>query len=306
MEEPKVYNGVININKEAGFTSMDVVAKMRGILKMKKIGHTGTLDPAATGVLPVCVGKGTKLVEKFMADDKVYRAVMLLGVTTDSQDMTGEVLTQKEVNVSEKEVLEVIGSFVGGYDQLPPMYSAKKVNGKKLVDLARKGIEVELKPAPITIYDLKINYIKVEDGAVYASFDVKCSKGTYIRKICDDLGELTGFGAHAVELRRTICGPFKVEDAYTEEELKAMKESGNEDFLVDAVTALNKMPRLQVNSKTFAAIKQGKKTPVPEGVEYGVKYAAFYEDTLAAILYKNDEEDGKTVMRIERMLATDA
>ena len=133
-------DGVLNIYKEAGWTSFDVIAKMRGILKIKKIGHTGTLDPAATGVLPVCIGKGTKKVESFMADDKVYRAVMLLGVTTDSQDMTGEILTRSEVNSAEAEVAEAVKSFIGGYDQLPPMYSAKKVNGKKLVDLARKGV----------------------------------------------------------------------------------------------------------------------------------------------------------------------
>ena len=228
MEEPKVYNGVININKEAGFTSMDVVAKMRGILKMKKIGHTGTLDPAATGVLPVCVGKGTKLVEKFMADDKVYRAVMLLGATTDSQDMTGEVLTQKEVNVSEKEVLEAIGSFVGGYDQLPPMYSAKKVNGKKLVDLARKGIEVERQPRFVNIMAINVEEIKLPR----VTMTVTCSKGTYIRTLCHDIGLKLGCGAAMESLVRTRVGQFRLEDAITLAQLEEFRDQNRLEEVV--------------------------------------------------------------------------
>jgi len=228
MEEPKVYNGVININKEAGYTSMDVVAKMRGILKMKKIGHTGTLDPAATGVLPVCVGKGTKLVEKFMADDKVYRAVMLLGVTTDSQDMTGEVITESTVGVTPPEVLEAIGSFVGGYDQLPPMYSAKKVNGKKLVDLARKGIEVERQPRFVNI--MSINVEEMELPRV--TMTVTCSKGTYIRTLCHDIGQKLGCGAAMESLIRTRVGRFKLEDAITLGELEKLRDEGRIDEVV--------------------------------------------------------------------------
>lgn len=213
-------DGVINIYKEAGFTSFDVVAKMRGILKMKKIGHTGTLDPAAVGVLPVCVGKGTKLVEKFMADDKVYQAVMLLGVTTDSQDMTGEVIAEKEVKASEEEVRSAINSFVGGYDQLPPMYSAKKVNGKKLVDLARKGIEVERQPRFVNIMAIDID--KVDLPRV--TMTVTCSKGTYIRTLCHDIGQKLSCGAAMESLVRTRVGRFKIEDAITLAELEKLRD----------------------------------------------------------------------------------
>lgn len=213
-------DGVINIYKEAGFTSFDVVAKMRGILKMKKIGHTGTLDPAAVGVLPVCVGKGTKLVEKFMADDKVYQAVMLLGVTTDSQDMTGEVIAEKEVKASEEEVRSAINSFVGGYDQLPPMYSAKKVNGKKLVDLARKGIEVERQPRFVNIMAIDID--KVDLPRV--TMTVTCSKGTYIRTLCHDIGQKLNCGAAMESLVRTRVGRFKIEDAITLAELEKLRD----------------------------------------------------------------------------------
>ena len=215
-------DGVFNIYKERGWTSFDVVAKMRGILKMKKIGHTGTLDPAAEGVLPVCVGKGTKLVESFMADEKVYQAVMLLGVTTDSQDMTGVILSQKEACADEASVTAAIESFVGGYDQLPPMYSAKKVNGKKLVDLARKGIEVERVPRFVKISSIVID----EMNLPRVKMTVTCSKGTYIRTLCHDIGSRLGCGAAMESLLRTRVGRFTLEDAITLDELQHFADEG--------------------------------------------------------------------------------
>lgn len=221
-------DGVINIYKEAGWTSFDVVAKMRGILKIKKIGHTGTLDPAAEGVLPVCVGKGTKKVESFMEDDKVYRAVMLLGVTTDSQDMTGEILAWKEVNADESEVREAIMSFVGGYDQLPPMYSAKKVGGKKLVDLARKGVEVERKPRFVNIMGIEIESIQLPR----VTMTVTCSKGTYIRTLCHDIGQKLGCGGAMESLLRTRVGRFRLEDAV---KLGDLQKLADEDRLEEVV-----------------------------------------------------------------------
>ena len=215
-------DGVFNIYKERGWTSFDVVAKMRGILKMKKIGHTGTLDPAAEGVLPVCVGKGTKLVESFMADEKVYQAVMLLGVTTDSQDMTGVILSQKEACADEASVTAAIESFVGGYDQLPPMYSAKKVHGKKLVDLARKGIEVERVPRFVKISSIVID----EMNLPRVKMTVTCSKGTYIRTLCHDIGSRLGCGAAMESLLRTRVGRFTLEDAITLDELQHFADEG--------------------------------------------------------------------------------
>ena len=221
-------DGVINVYKEAGWTSFDVVAKMRGILKIRKIGHTGTLDPAATGVLPVCVGKGTKKVESFMADDKVYRAVMLLGVVTDSQDMTGSILMRSEVNSTEAEAAEAVRSFIGGYDQLPPMYSAKKVNGKKLVDLARKGLEVERKPRFVNIMNIDIDEIELPR----VTMTVTCSKGTYIRTLCHDIGQKLGCGAAMESLVRTRVGRFRIEDAVTLEQLEKFRD---EDRLEEVV-----------------------------------------------------------------------
>ena len=221
-------DGVLNIYKEAGWTSFDVVAKMRGILKIKKIGHTGTLDPAATGVLPVCIGKGTKKVESFMADDKVYRTVMLLGVTTDSQDMTGEILTRTEVNLTEQDVREAIESFIGGYDQIPPMYSAKKVGGRKLVDMARKGIEVERKPRFVNIMDIGIDDMSLPR----VTMTVTCSKGTYIRTLCHDIGQKLGCGVAMESLIRTRVGRFKIEDAVTLDDLQKLAD---EDRLEEVV-----------------------------------------------------------------------
>ena len=173
-------NGIINIYKEAGFTSHDVVAKLRGIVKQKKIGHTGTLDPDAVGVLPVCFGNATKLCDMLTDKTKEYRARMLLGKTSDTQDASGTILTEKEVTASEEEVREAVMSFVGTYDQIPPMYSALKVNGKKLYELARQGVEIERKPRIVEIHHIRIEEIALP----YVTFTVGCSKGTYIRTLC--------------------------------------------------------------------------------------------------------------------------
>ena len=179
-----MYNGIINVYKESGFTSHDVVAKLRGILHQKKIGHTGTLDPEATGVLPVCLGNATRLCDIITDKSKEYRAVLLLGISTDTEDATGKILSRKAVNVTEKDIEKTINSFVGKYNQVPPMYSALKVNGQKLCDLARKGVEIERKPREVFIYDIIIEKIDIPE----VTMTVKCSKGTYIRSLCRDIG----------------------------------------------------------------------------------------------------------------------
>ena len=193
-----MYNGVIIVNKEKGFTSHDVVAKLRGILKQKKIGHTGTLDPDATGVLPVCLGHATKLCDMLTDKDKTYETVMLLGSVTDTQDISGQVLKSVDVDslrdngeLTDDQILEVIESFVGDYNQIPPMYSALKVNGKKLYELAREGIEIERKARLVKI--LAIENVRIEFPRVYMT--VSCSKGTYIRTLCHDIGEKLMCGA---------------------------------------------------------------------------------------------------------------
>ena len=180
-------HGIINVYKEKGFTSHDVVAKLRGIVGQKKIGHTGTLDPDATGVLPVCLGKATKLCDLLTDKNKTYEAVLLLGKTTDTQDITGEVLEEKSTEaLTEEKVREAIEGFIGDYEQIPPMYSALKVNGKKLYELAREGKVIERKARPVKILDIQI----LEIDFPKVRMEVSCSKGTYIRTLCHDIGEI--------------------------------------------------------------------------------------------------------------------
>ena len=223
-----MYNGVIIVNKEKGFTSHDVVAKLRGILKQKKIGHTGTLDPDATGVLPVCLGHATKLCDMLTDKDKTYETVMLLGSVTDTQDISGQILKTVDVDdmlakgeLSDEKILQVIESFVGDYNQIPPMYSALKVNGKKLYELAREGIEIERKARPVKI--LAIENVRIDFPRVYMT--VSCSKGTYIRTLCHDIGEKLMCGACMEELTRTKVSTFTLDESLTLDEISSLAET---------------------------------------------------------------------------------
>lgn len=232
-----MWNGIINIYKEAGFTSHDVVAKMRGICRMKKIGHTGTLDPDATGVLPVCLGSGTKLCEFLTQKDKEYEAELLLGVVTDTQDTTGNVLCRSQVTVTPEEVQRAAEGFLGDYEQIPPMYSALKVDGKRLYELARAGREVERKARPVVIHEIEV--LDMELPRVHLR--VVCSKGTYIRTLCSDIGEKLGCGGTMARLERTRSGRFTKENAVTLKELEQLRDQGKLDDLVipvDEVFAL--------------------------------------------------------------------
>lgn len=221
-------SGVINIYKEAGYTSHDVVAKLRGILKQKKIGHTGTLDPQAQGVLPVCLGKGTKLCDLLADHDKEYEAVLRLGITTDTQDMEGNVLQESSVQVSEEEVRTCILSLQGEQMQVPPMYSALKVNGKKLYELAREGKVVERKARPVTFHKIEVLWMELPKVKIR----VQCSKGTYIRTLCNDIGEKLGCGGCMEELLRTRVERFALEDAVKLDEVQKAMEEGTVDSLI--------------------------------------------------------------------------
>lgn len=208
-----MYDGIINVYKEKGFTSHDVVAKLRGILHQKKIGHTGTLDPDAIGVLPVCLGNATKLCDLIADKTKTYEAVIKLGLVTDTQDITGSVIEDNTgSDIPDKTcIMQVINSFVGEYDQIPPMYSALKVNGKKLYELARAGIEVERKPRKITINFIDI--VNIENDEIKIVVD--CSKGTYIRTLCHDIGQKLGIGACMKSLVRTRVSGFSINESLT-------------------------------------------------------------------------------------------
>ena len=247
-------NGIINVYKEKGFTSFDVVAKMRGIIGQKKIGHTGTLDPDAEGVLPVCLGNATKICDLLTDKTKEYVAELLLGVETDTQDITGTVLSTKDVQVTQEQVVETIMSFLGEYDQVPPMYSALKVNGRKLVDLAREGIEVERKARRIHIYELEI--LKVDLPVV--KMRVHCSKGTYIRTLCHDIGQKLGCGGTMKSLLRSRVDQFCVEDALTLSQLQQRKaENRLKECILSVDCMFPDLKKLHVKEEYLKALQNG-------------------------------------------------
>ncbi|MBQ8412798.1 MAG: tRNA pseudouridine(55) synthase TruB [Lachnospiraceae bacterium] len=246
-----MYNGVIIVNKEKGFTSHDVVAKLRGILKQKKIGHTGTLDPDATGVLPVCLGHATKLCDMLTDKDKTYETVMLLGKVTDTQDISGQVIEEYDIdsmreagNLDDSKIMEVINSFVGDYNQIPPMYSALKVNGKKLYELAREGIEIERKPRPVRI--IAIENVRIEYPRVYMT--VSCSKGTYIRTLCHDIGQKLLCGACMEELKRTKVSSFCIEESLTLSQISSLADS--EEGICSKLISVEKIFEMYPKIKT--------------------------------------------------------
>lgn len=255
-------NGILNVYKERGYTSHDVVAKLRGILKQKKIGHTGTLDPEAQGVLPVCLGNATKVCDLLTDKDKTYRAVLLLGTVTDTQDTTGNVLSQSPVLCTEQEVRDAAASFVGEQEQVPPMYSALKVNGKKLYELARQGIEVERKPRLITIHEIEIEQIQLPEIVM----KVTCSKGTYIRTLCHDIGQKLGCGGCMKELLRTKVGPFVLENSVRLEEIASyQKEERISDILIQTDAVFGALPALYLTRMGERVVQNG--NPLPDRLD---------------------------------------
>ena len=247
-------NGIINIYKESGYTSHDVVARLRGILKQKKIGHTGTLDPDATGVLPVCLGKATKLCDMLTDEKKTYEAVMVLGIITDTQDMSGSVLSEREVSVSQEEVENCILSFVGSQMQIPPMYSALKVNGKKLYELAREGKTIERKARPVHFYRIEI----LEMNLPTVRFSVTCSKGTYIRTLCHDIGEKLGCGGCMKSLIRTQVGRFVLDESCRLSEIEEKVSQGTvEEVILPLDVMFDHFPAVVVSGKTAQRVYNG-------------------------------------------------
>ena len=213
-------NGIVIIDKPEGWTSQDVVSKLRGVLHTKRIGHGGTLDPMATGVLPVFVGRATRAVEFFEHATKTYETVLRLGLTTDTEDISGKVLTEQEAFVTGQQLEQVLEQFRGEILQVPPMYSALKINGQKLVDLARKGKEVERKPRPVTIHQLML--LSMEADGIHLR--VQCSKGTYIRTLCKDIGQALGCGGCMASLRRVQAGEYTIGEAIPLGELVAAED----------------------------------------------------------------------------------
>lgn len=229
-------NGIINVYKEKGYTSHDVVAKLRGILKQKKIGHTGTLDPDAEGVLPVCLGNATKLCDILTDKSKAYRAVLLLGITTDTQDITGKIIEEKAVTAGKEEILEVILSFRGSYDQIPPMYSALKVGGKRLYELAREGKEIPRESRKVELHSITVECLDMNTKE--AVIVVECSKGTYIRTLCHDIGEKLLCGGCMKALTRIRSGEFDISESLKLGEIETVYKNGTLDEHVKSVPAM--------------------------------------------------------------------
>ncbi|WP_195925185.1 tRNA pseudouridine(55) synthase TruB [Sarcina ventriculi] len=243
-------NGVINIIKNTGMTSFDVVARVRKITKEKKVGHTGTLDPEAFGVLPICLGKATKIIDYMMENEKAYRVSFKLGIVTDTYDLEGKIIREKDAsNVGKEEIIRVISNFIGNIKQVPPMYSALKQNGVKLYELARKGIEVKREARDITIY--KIENIDIQDEIC---MDVYCSKGTYIRSLCFDIGEELGVGATMTKLCRIKNGNFTLENGLNIDDLN---EENVKERIISIEEALCRFDKIVVNNKFTKLLVNG-------------------------------------------------
>lgn len=283
----KVLSGVLNIYKPLGITSNGVVTRVRRLTGIKKVGHTGTLDPEAEGVLPICIGKATKVAGMLTDADKAYRATIKLGVTTDSQDMTGNILTSHKADVTREQFEEVLSSFVGKVSQIPPMYSAIKMNGQPLYKLARKGVEVERKPRVITISEINLLDF-LGDEAV---FEVFCSKGTYIRTLCADIGEKLGIGAAMKALVRIKSGPFCAEKSVKLEELEKHPEKIEQ--LLISPDSLFDYHELMVDTKQMEKIKSGIRIRY-EKAENGLKYKVY--GPAGEFLCISEGKDGELIM----------
>ncbi|MBV7274909.1 tRNA pseudouridine(55) synthase TruB [Clostridium sp. PL3] len=278
-------DGILNINKPTGMTSFDVVRKVKNIAKTKKVGHTGTLDPEASGVLPICIGRATKLVDYIMNDYKIYKAELKLGVITDTYDREGKILKTSQINVSKEQVESIINSFIGEIEQVPPMFSALKVNGQRLYSLARQGIEVERKARKINIYDIDILDINIPN----IIFEVKCSKGTYIRSLCYDIGERLECGGTMWNLQRIKTGAFNILNSV---ELETLNSDNISDYLIPMDRALDEYPKLHLEEKYEKLLFNGvtiKDYSILKDIEKDILYRVYVKDNeFIGIGLKND------------------
>ena len=278
-------NGILLIDKQPDWTSNDVVAKLKGILHQRRIGHSGTLDPMATGLLVVFVGRATRAVAFAEGHDKRYLAGLRLGITTDTQDITGTVLEEKSVSVSMEELDQALALFRGEIQQVPPMYSAIKHQGRRLYDIARKGGEVERKPRTITIHDLRVTGGQGVDWLL----DVSCSKGTYVRTLCHDLGQTLGCGGCMSSLRRVQAGQFSVEQAVTLEQVHHMADEGRaEELLLPVDSLFDQYPACVVDAAQEKKIRCGNQ--VESGLAVGM-YRVYSQS--GDFLMLGRAEDGK-------------
>ncbi len=295
-------NGILCVNKPAGFTSFDVVAKLRGILRERRLGHGGTLDPMATGVLPVFVGTATRACDIMPDNTKSYRAGFRLGETTDTQDVTGTVLSRSGKPVGEDGLRAVIPGFTGDIMQLPPMYSAVQVNGQRLYDLTRKGVEVEREPRPVTVYE--IDLISYDEISREGIMDITCGKGTYIRTIISDIGERLGCGGDMTSLVRTSSGGFTLADCFTFEQIQqARDEDRLAELILPTERVFAKLPKIRLGEAQTRMYRNGVKLDLARvnGIRQGVTdYAVFGSDGAFIGTALADHEGG--ILRVAKNL----
>lgn len=289
-------DGIINIYKNKGMTSFDVVRKVKKVAKMKKVGHTGTLDPDATGVLPICLGKATKIIDYIMNDDKSYFVEFKLGLITATYDLEGEIISEKDIShLNEKQVLKAINNFKGEYIQIPPMYSALKKDGVRLYELARKGIEIEREGRKVNIIDIS----NINISLPYVSMNVTCSKGTYIRSLCYDVGEYLKVGGTVTMLSRTRTSSFNEENSINIEELT---EENIQDNIISIDKALEKYPIIEVSEKftklLINGVKVGDRTLNNDKILMDALYKVYSTNNKLIGLGKRDEKGFK----IEKLL----
>lgn len=283
-------NGIINLKKEAGMTSHDAVFKLRKILHEKKIGHGGTLDPDVVGVLPIAIGKATRVIEYMTEAGKVYRGQICLGFSTTTEDASGEVVEKTPVSteLTEDAIDQAMASFIGEITQIPPMYSAVKVDGKRLYEYARTGQDVERPKRHVTIYDFKrTSPLIVKDDCCYFDFEVACSKGTYIRTLSVDLGKSLGFASHMSYLERQASAGLQLEDALTLSEITEKVAQDDFSFLLPIEYGVMDLPRVDLTENQVTEISFGRKIALDRTEE---QLAAFYQDKVVAILIPRDDQ----------------
>ena len=296
----KEISGVILVNKHKGVTSHDIVFKIRRLFGTKKVGHTGTLDPLATGVLPVLVGRSAKAAEYLLSENKKYVAEIKLGITTDTEDITGKVLTSSDKLPTKEEFFLACKKFEGEISQIPPMYSALKVDGKKLVDLARQGIEIERQARKITVFSIVPSVINEEDGLY--RLEVDCSKGTYIRTLCADIGASLDCGATMTELQRTKSGDFELENAYTIDELEKMDISKRISLLVPPENLFLEAPCVRFSEFYTRLFKSGceiYQKKIGTSFEVGTPIRVYEGDEFLALAEVKDFPDGSAIKSIK-------
>lgn len=298
-------NGIICINKPEGFTSFDVIAKLRGILKMKKLGHSGTLDPMAIGVLPVFAGSATKAISILPDTDKSYLAGFKLGIVTDTEDITGKILKECPFSVSKEEIEKTAEAFRGNISQTPPMYSAVSVDGKRLYDLARKGIEIDRPSREITVSEFNISDFNEETGEGY--IDITCSKGTYVRTLINDMGQKLGCGAVMTSLVRTKANGFSLKDCFTLEEIEKLRDESRLDSAIKCTEKLFlALPSLTLNSKKTQMYKNGVKLRLNEldGFDGKEQYRIYSAENIFLGIAKADMENN--ILRVLKNLSQES